>query len=149
MNRTVFPTVYAMAMDYLPIQATSVPSERVFSSSSDTDSKKRNRIAPVLFEALQILKSVYKEEALDFTSGWSSTERQILSDMEDSSVPSLQGLLSSTDAPSLQLAVDDIVGFLIDEDEDEIVEDDGDMEMSEGDNAIEMVEDEDTDDFDD
>lgn len=60
--------------------------------------------------------------------------------MEDSSVPLLQGLLSSTDAPSLQLVVDDIVGFLIDEDEDEIVEDDREMEMFEDDNAMEMVE---------
>jgi hypothetical protein len=47
-------------MDYLPIQASSVPCERVFSSSAETDTKKRNRISPLLMEALQILKYDYK-----------------------------------------------------------------------------------------
>jgi hypothetical protein len=45
-----------MAMDILPIQASSVPSERVFSSGAETDTVKRNHISPVLMEALQILK---------------------------------------------------------------------------------------------
>ncbi|KIK14506.1 hypothetical protein PISMIDRAFT_84486, partial [Pisolithus microcarpus 441] len=55
-NRTRFPTIFAIAMDYLPIQASSVPCERVFSSSADTDTKKRNLISPILMEALQMLK---------------------------------------------------------------------------------------------
>ena len=47
---------FAMAMDYLPIQASAVPSERVFSSSAQTDTARRNRIKPILMESLQMLK---------------------------------------------------------------------------------------------
>ena len=49
-----------MARDYLPIQGSSTPSERAFSNASLTDSKQRNRLAPDMFEALQILKSGYR-----------------------------------------------------------------------------------------
>jgi hypothetical protein len=55
-------------MDYLPIQASAVPCERVFSSSAETDTKKRNRIKPELMEALQVLKFALKKDRLDFTA---------------------------------------------------------------------------------
>jgi hypothetical protein len=45
-----------MALVFLPIQASAVPSERVFSLSAETDTSKRNRISPALMEALQMLK---------------------------------------------------------------------------------------------
>jgi hypothetical protein len=61
-------------MDYLPIQATSVPCERVFSSAKETDTAKRNQISPVLMEALQLLKFSLKKERLNFTAGWSVSE---------------------------------------------------------------------------
>lgn len=61
-------------MDYLPIQATSVPCERVFSSSKETDTAKRNRIDPALMEALQLLKFLLKKERLNFVDGWSTSE---------------------------------------------------------------------------
>lgn len=57
-------------MDYLPIQASAVPCERVFSSSAETDTKRRNRIGPTLMEALQMLKFQQKKKRLDFTRGW-------------------------------------------------------------------------------
>jgi hypothetical protein len=63
-----------MAMDYLPVQATSVPSERVFSSAKETDTAKRNRMSPVLMEALQLLKFSLKRERLNFTAGWVTSE---------------------------------------------------------------------------
>jgi hypothetical protein len=55
-------------MDYLPIQASAVACERVFSSSAETDTKKRNRIKPELMEALQILKYALKKDRLNFTA---------------------------------------------------------------------------------
>ena len=58
-----------MAMDYLPIQATSVPCERIFSSSAETDTKRRNRINPILMEALQMEKLFHKKRRLAFTEG--------------------------------------------------------------------------------
>lgn len=61
-------------MDYLPVQATSVPCERVFSSAKETDTAKRNRISPVLMEALQLLKFLLKKRRLDFMKGWAVPE---------------------------------------------------------------------------
>jgi hypothetical protein len=64
-------------MDYLPIQATAVPCERVFSSSAQTDTHWRNRISPVLMEALQMLKFHLKKERLHFTRYWKTSEKEM------------------------------------------------------------------------
>jgi hAT family C-terminal dimerisation region len=69
-NKTEFPTLFAIALDYLPIQASSVSCERVFLSAKETDTVKRNHIHPVLMEALQTLKFLLKKERFNFTSGW-------------------------------------------------------------------------------
>ncbi|KAH8997018.1 hypothetical protein EDB86DRAFT_2759154, partial [Lactarius hatsudake] len=66
--------LYDMAMDFLPIQATSVPCECVFSSAKETDTAKRDWVNSVLMEALQMLKFSLKKERLDFTMGWSTSE---------------------------------------------------------------------------
>ena len=78
--------LFAMAMDYLPIQASSVPCERVFSSSSETDTKRRNRLSPLTMEALQMLKFHLKKERLNFTQGWTTTEKQMIDDLPDDEV---------------------------------------------------------------
>jgi hypothetical protein len=67
-------------MDYLPIQATSVPCERVFSSAKETDTAKRNQISPVLMEALQLLKFSLKKERLNFMAGWPTSEKAMSGD---------------------------------------------------------------------
>ena len=51
-------------MDYLPIQASTVPCKCVFSSSAETDTKKCNYISPTLMEVLQMLKFALKKEQL-------------------------------------------------------------------------------------
>jgi hAT family C-terminal dimerisation region len=57
-------------MDILPIQASSVPCERVFSSSKETITAKRSQLKPQLVEALQLLKfSVKQGQQLNFTKG--------------------------------------------------------------------------------
>jgi len=77
-NKAEFPTLFSIAMDYLLIQASSVPCEHIFSSAKETDTLKRNRIHPVLMEALQTLKFSLKKERFNFTSGWQTA----LSDMK-------------------------------------------------------------------
>ena len=54
-----------MAMNYLPIQVSSVLCERVFSLSSETDMKKHNHINGLLMEALQMLKFSIKRDCLN------------------------------------------------------------------------------------
>jgi hypothetical protein len=93
MNHSSFPTLFAIAMDYLPIQATSVPCEQIFSSSAETDTKQRNRISPLLMEALQMLKFHTKKECLNFTEAWITSEKQMIEDgqEEDLLLKLLQG----------------------------------------------------------
>lgn len=60
-------------MDYLPIQASSVSCEHVFSSSSETDTKKRNRINGLLMEVLQMLKFALKRDRLSVNERFPNT----------------------------------------------------------------------------
>jgi hypothetical protein len=68
---------FAISLDYLPIQASAVPSEWVFLSSAETDMKKHNHINPVLMEALQMLKFALKKSRLNFTEGWIIVESEM------------------------------------------------------------------------
>jgi hypothetical protein len=57
-------------MDILPIQASSVPCERVFSSSKETITARRNALSPNLVEALQLLKYANKQgKGISFIEG--------------------------------------------------------------------------------
>ena len=69
-----------MAMDYLPIPASAVPCKRVFSSSAETDTKKRNRVSPLLMEALQMVKFHLKKEHLNFTKTWMTDQKEMMED---------------------------------------------------------------------
>jgi hypothetical protein len=57
----IWPHLYQMAMDYLAVQGAATAVERVWSSASDTDTKKRNRLLPERLEALQFLKATYRK----------------------------------------------------------------------------------------
>jgi hypothetical protein len=62
-------------MDILPIQASSVPCERVFSSSKETITAKRNSLSPRLIEALQLLKYTTKQgREISFIEGLDEVE---------------------------------------------------------------------------
>jgi hypothetical protein len=88
-------------MDYLPVQATSVPCERIFSSAKDTDTAKRNRISPVLMEALQMLKHMLKKDRLNFMKGWSTEEAAMSEDCGVSKATGLSALFK--DKPDIAL----------------------------------------------
>jgi hypothetical protein len=102
----MFPTIFRIAMDYLPIQSSAVPCEHIFSSSAETDTKKRSRIKPELMEALQILKFALKKDRLNFTGHLhlpefmlipSDDKRTELSKMLDMDVNKLTAHLDSVD----------------------------------------------------
>jgi hypothetical protein len=81
-NQLRYPTIFALAMDIIPIQGSAVPCERVFSSAKETVTARRNRISGELMEALQMLKfSFRKGRGLNFTAGTSREDE--LQDMQD------------------------------------------------------------------
>src|SRR5713226_1434299 len=110
-NCTTFPTLFAITMDYILVQAFSVSCERVFSSSAETDTKWRNHINPMLMEALQILKFHLKKEHLDFMAGWTTKEKQMVEDSPEGDF--LQKVLQEISKDQL-----DILDTIIQVDED-------------------------------
>lgn len=109
LNETTWPTIFAIAVDHLPIQASSVPCERAFSSSAETDTKKWNRINPVLMEALQMLKFALKKKRLDFMTGWITSESEMTAD-ED--LDDIDWLGSMLDTDPTSNPVDEIIRML-------------------------------------
>jgi hypothetical protein len=70
-------------MDYLPIQASSVLNKQVFSSSSETLTKRCSQIQPDLMEALQMLKFMLKKDRLNFMNGWKANPSEMEVPEED------------------------------------------------------------------
>jgi hypothetical protein len=59
-------------MDVLPIQGSSIPCERVFSSGKETTTARWSHISPELMEALQLLEFSFRWGCfLNFTAGLS------------------------------------------------------------------------------
>ena len=69
-SQQIYPLLFKVALDVLPVQASSVPCERIFSSSKETCTLRRNLLSAALLEVLQVLKYLYKQERLDFMSHW-------------------------------------------------------------------------------
>ncbi|KDQ06612.1 hypothetical protein BOTBODRAFT_121261, partial [Botryobasidium botryosum FD-172 SS1] len=103
-----YPILYKIALDVLPIQASAVSCERIFSSSKETCTTRRNRLSPLMIEALQMLKFAFKQDRLDFTEGWTATEKEFgvgFGDEElssDISLAQLRELISSGKIQELQ-----------------------------------------------
>jgi hypothetical protein len=115
LHRSVFPTLFAMAMDYLPIQATSVSSERVFSSSAETDTMRRNHISPVLMEALQMVKFHLKKQRLSFTSSWMTPEKDMTIDSPDEDL--LGALKSAKGQDAVNVIQEQIIQYIVEYEE--------------------------------
>jgi hypothetical protein len=116
LNESTLPTFFEIFLDFIPIQASAVPSERVFLSSTETDTKKQNRINPVLMEALQMLKFALKQSRLDFTKGW-ITLQSMLQEQE----PELgKDLLGDLLGLNLEDVVDNIIQLFGEDDTDNI-----------------------------
>ncbi len=76
-------------MNYLPIQGTAVPSERVFSSSSETTTKRRNQLQLEMMEALQMLKFLRKKERLDWMGKLMVTETELIGEVQSEALANL------------------------------------------------------------
>ncbi len=61
--------MFQVAADVLPTPASSVPSERVFSSGKETDTLRRSGLDTALFEILQVLKYSLKHRYLERVDG--------------------------------------------------------------------------------
>ncbi|KIJ28426.1 hypothetical protein M422DRAFT_103704, partial [Sphaerobolus stellatus SS14] len=72
-----YPTLFKLALNILPTQGSSVPAERVFSSSAETDTKRHNHISPMLMEELQMLKHMIHRDRLHFTEHLSMTDKDL------------------------------------------------------------------------
>ena len=71
-NQLRFPTLFAAALDFLPIQGLAVPCEHVFSTAKETMSPRHNHINAELMEALQMHKfAINQGQGLDITCGTS------------------------------------------------------------------------------
>lgn len=70
-----FLLLFRVAMDVLPARASSVPSERIFSSSKETCTLRRSNLSPATLEALQVLRSIYKQDRLNFMEDLVADER--------------------------------------------------------------------------
>jgi hypothetical protein len=105
-------------MDILPIQASSVPSERVFSSGKETMTARRRCISPHLMEALQVVKFSIKKagRSLEFTEGLSWSD-----EMKEFELAAHRALLGDADAYGRTVdviqedsdGVDDVVDDLV------------------------------------
>ncbi|XP_053200377.1 E3 SUMO-protein ligase ZBED1-like [Panonychus citri] len=60
-NKSIYPQLHNLAMQYLCIQATSVPCERLFSKTGSIITDKRNRIKPKNVNILSFLESLPDE----------------------------------------------------------------------------------------
>lgn len=105
-----------MAMDYLPIQASSVPCERVFSSSAETDTKKRNRIISSTMEALQMLKSHLIKDRLNFTGGWVTTNDEMMAEDDPIRGPDNDPLTDLLEG-NFQDSLDRVMRYSVEDDE--------------------------------
>src|SRR5438477_6802921 len=73
-NEKIYPLLYRVALDILPVQASAVPCERIFSSSKETCTLRHSLLSGATLEVLQVLKYLYRQERLDFSSHWVAKE---------------------------------------------------------------------------
>ncbi|CAA7265592.1 unnamed protein product [Cyclocybe aegerita] len=91
-NQTRFPLFWKLALDVLPAQASSVPCERIFSSSKEMDTSRRSNLSPLHMEQLQIMKFSYRNDRLNFTDHLLSSEEEL--SVLDMSVEVVESLLA-------------------------------------------------------
>jgi hypothetical protein len=107
-HERLYPIWASLAHDYLPIMGSSVSSERAFSSSGITISKRRNRLKGDVVEALQVVKSALRNDlfARDHVPS-SSLELEIIGDGKGGSSSEVVIDLDSDQEVELDNVLDD------------------------------------------
>ncbi|KZT36501.1 hATC-domain-containing protein, partial [Sistotremastrum suecicum HHB10207 ss-3] len=77
-----YPTLSRIAIDVLPVQASSVACERLFSSAKHTATDQRSRLGTDKFEQLQMLKSSWKKNLVNVAEENAQLEEEILATEE-------------------------------------------------------------------
>jgi hypothetical protein len=74
-HASLFPTLARIALDILPCQASSVPCERLFSTSKQTADLRRSSLGAKRFEELQVMKFAWRTKILDNAEqNWAQVE---------------------------------------------------------------------------
>ena len=101
-HRRTYPALFRVAMDVLPAQASAVPCERVFSSSKETCTLRRNHLGAVLLEALQVLKFELRQDRLSFTDDLLAREEDYCIAGATVSARAIQELMAAGDFDALE-----------------------------------------------
>src|SRR5690348_7695261 len=80
-NCSCFPTLASMALDVLPICASSVACERLFSAALEIATAKRSRLSVEMFEMLQMLKHGWKHTIFDYAAANSNIVETVSADV--------------------------------------------------------------------
>lgn len=62
----MYPTLARMALDILPIPASSVAVERLFSRASQVATDRRSRLGPDVFEWIECLNHYWRPQLVDY-----------------------------------------------------------------------------------
>lgn len=81
-NHNLYPILGRIALDILPIPASSVPCERLFSAAKDIADDRRARLGPKKFEELQVMKSVWRNNVPDLAA-WNSAFVEEVDDLDE------------------------------------------------------------------
>jgi hypothetical protein len=81
-NHNLYPTLGRIALDILPIPASSIPCERLFSAAKESADDRRARLGPKKFEELQVMKFVWRNNIPDLAA-WNSAHVEEVDDLEE------------------------------------------------------------------
>ena len=86
-NHKLYPILGRIALDILPIPASSVPCERLFSAAKEIADNHRARLGQKKFEELQVMKSAWHNDIQDLAT-WNSAFVEEVDQLDE-----FQGLL--------------------------------------------------------
>ena len=92
-NHKLYPTLGHIALDILPIPASSVPCERLFSAAKEIADDRRARLGPKKFEELQVMKFAWRNNIPDLAT-WNSA---FVEEVDDLELDEFRGLLDCDD----------------------------------------------------